>query len=85
MLTIMVEGLNYGVARRKKAAETVCFCRDSHPFWLSLCKEWAGPQGDSWGLVAIKGCLWSTGTQLLLHLKLEAFSSLRPPDAVAAN
>ena len=36
MLTVMVEGIDYGFARGKKAAEIVCFCCDSHPFWMSL-------------------------------------------------
>ena len=44
MLTVMVEGIDYGFARGKKAAEIVCFCCDSHPFWMSLLES--DPQGD---------------------------------------
>ena len=36
MLRVMVEGIDYGFARGKKAAEIVCFCCDRHPFWMSL-------------------------------------------------
>ena len=36
ILTVMGEGIDYGFARGKKAAEIVCFCCDSHPFWMSL-------------------------------------------------
>ncbi len=39
MLTVMVVGIDYGVARGKKAPEIVCFCCDSHPFWMSLFRE----------------------------------------------
>ncbi len=44
MLTVMVEGIDYGFARGKKAAEIVCFCCDSHPFWMSLLES--DPQGE---------------------------------------
>ena len=44
MLTVMVEGIDYGFARDKKAAEIVCFCCDSHPFWMSLLES--DPQGE---------------------------------------
>ena len=36
MLRVMVEGIDYGFARGKKAPKIVCFCCDSHPFWMSL-------------------------------------------------
>ena len=36
MVTVLVEGIDYGFARGKKAAEIVCFCCDRHPFWMSL-------------------------------------------------
>ena len=44
MLTVMVEGIDYGFARGKKAAEIVCFCCDRHPFWMSLLES--DPQGE---------------------------------------
>ena len=44
MLSVMVEGIDYGFARGKKAAEIVCFCCDSHPFWMSLLES--DPQGE---------------------------------------
>ena len=44
MLRVMVEGIDYGFARGKKAAEIVCFCCDSHPFWMSLLES--DPQGE---------------------------------------
>ena len=36
MLTVLVEGIDYGFARGKKAAEIDCFCCGRHPFWMSL-------------------------------------------------
>ena len=44
MVTVLVEGIDYGFARGKKAAEIVYFCCDSHPFWMSLLES--DPQGE---------------------------------------